>query len=58
MHLNIRHRHASSNLWEGRATVRVREGSAVGATPLAAGKLAAALLQGFPGVSGETIAVP
>ncbi len=54
----IRQRGAAQNLWEGRATMQVKQGSTVGETPLAAPKLAGALLQGFPGQSGETIEVP
>ncbi|MEZ5710525.1 MAG: DUF4136 domain-containing protein [Blastomonas sp.] len=45
-------------LWEGRAIGEARAGSPAAETSLAASKLAASLFQGFPGESGETIAVP
>ncbi len=48
---------AASNLWEGRAAMRVRQGSPIAANDLAASRMAAALFTGFPGQSGETIEV-
>ena len=45
-------------LWEGRAETMARDGTPAAQPGIAAGKLAAALFQGFPGRSGETISVP
>lgn len=53
----IRHRASGAALWEGRASFAVRAGSPLAATPLGAARMAEALFQGFPGQSGETIAV-
>lgn len=46
------------SLWEGRAETAVRSRSPAGQPGMAAARLAAALFQGFPGRSGETITVP
>lgn len=44
-------------LWEGRASFAVRADSPLATTPLGAAQMAAALLGGFPGRSGETVLV-
>ena len=44
-------------LWEGRASFAVRPDSPLATTPLGAAQMAAALLGGFPGRSGETVLV-
>ncbi len=53
----IKDRASGQSLWEGRASFTASVKSPLSETGLAAPKLAAALFQGFPGVSGETIAV-
>jgi hypothetical protein len=53
----IRDRASGAALWEGRANFTVRTGSPLAATSLGAAKMAEALFKGFPGQSGETIAV-
>ena len=53
----IRDRASGAALWEGRANFTVRAGSPLASTPLAVAKMAEALFKGFPGQSGETIAV-
>jgi hypothetical protein len=53
----IKDRASAQALWEGRASFTVSVKSPLADTGLAAPKLAAALFQGFPGTSGETIAV-
>jgi len=53
----IRHRASAAALWEGRASFAVRAGSPLADTPLGAARMAEALFKGFPGQSGETIAV-
>lgn len=53
----IRDRASNQSLWEGRASFSVSAKSPLADTGLAAPKIAAALFQGFPGVSGETIEV-
>jgi hypothetical protein len=53
----IKDRTSAQSLWEGRASFTVSAKSPLADTGLAAPKLAAALFQGFPGTSGETIAV-
>ncbi len=45
-------------IWEGKAVQSAKAGSPAAQPGIAASKLAAALFQGFPGVSGETIRVP
>lgn len=44
-------------IWEGRAETQAKEGTPAAQPGLAAGKLADALFQGFPGQSGATITV-
>lgn len=53
----IRDRASGAALWEGRASFTVRTGSPLAATSLGAAKMSEALFKGFPGQSGETIAV-
>lgn len=55
--VTIRQRGATANLWEGRAEHTVKASSPLAQTSLGAPKLAAALFEGFPGNSGETIGV-
>lgn len=55
--VTIRERTGTTPLWEGRADFSVRTTSPLAGTQLGAPKLAAALFQGFPGNSGETITV-
>lgn len=45
-------------IWEGKATQAARVDSPAAQPGIATSKLASALFQGFPGVSGETIRVP
>ena len=45
-------------IWEGKASQAAKAGSPAAQPGIAASKLAAALFQGFPGTSGETIRVP
>jgi hypothetical protein len=53
----IKDRVSQTSLWEGRASFTVRAGSPLAETSLGAPKMAEALFAGFPGRSGETIAV-
>jgi hypothetical protein len=53
----IKDRSSGQSLWEGRASFTVSIKSPLSDTGLAAPKMAAALFQGFPGTSGETIEV-
>lgn len=53
----IKDRASGQSLWEGRASFAVSIKSPLSDTGLAAPKMAAALFQGFPGTSGETIEV-
>jgi hypothetical protein len=55
--LVIRDRASGTVLWEGRASFTVRADSPLATTPLGAAQMAAALLGGFPGRSGETVLV-
>lgn len=54
----IRDRASGKVLWEGRAALTLPATSPLAKTALAAPKLAGALLDGFPGKSGETVIVP
>ena len=58
--LAVRILRRSNNLviWEGKASQTAKAGSPAAQPGIAASKLAAALFQDFPGVSGETIRVP
>lgn len=53
----IKDRARQETLWEGRASFTVRATSPLADTALGAAKMAEALFKGFPGQSGETIAV-
>lgn len=53
----IKDRASTRALWEGRASFTVRASSPLASTSLGAAKMAEALFKGFPGQSGETIAV-
>lgn len=55
--LSIRANSGGANLWEGRASMSVSSNSTLADQHAAAARLASALLQGFPGQSGETITV-
>lgn len=55
--LAIRPAVGGSNLWEGRAVMSATANSDYASAEAAATRMAAALLQGFPGTSGETISV-
>jgi len=55
--VTIRERASGRPLWEGRASFTVSAKSPLAATALGAPKMSAALFQGFPGQSGETIEV-
>lgn len=58
--LRVQLRRASDKvaIWEGRAETQAKEGSPAAQPGIAAGKLADALFQGFPGQAGVTITVP
>lgn len=53
----IKDRASNAALWEGRASFTVKASSPLAGTQLGAAKISEALFQGFPGNSGETIAV-
>lgn len=53
----IRSNDAPANLWEGRASFTATTNSAFAQDAPAASRAAAALFQGFPGTSGETIEI-
>lgn len=53
----IKDRLSGNALWEGRASFTVSAKSPLADTSLGAAKMAEALFKGFPGQSGETIAV-
>jgi hypothetical protein len=55
--VQIRRRADNIAVWEGRARTEVRAGTPAAQPGLAAAKLAAALFQGYPGQSGQTITV-
>lgn len=57
LQLQIRRRSDSTTIWEGRALTQAREGTPAAQPGLAAQKLAAALIGGYPGESGRTITV-
>ncbi|WP_162854536.1 DUF4136 domain-containing protein [Sphingobium estronivorans] len=57
LQVQIRRRADSTTVWEGRAQTQAREGTPASQPGLAAQKLAAALLGGYPGESGRTITV-
>ena len=55
--LFIRPAAGGSNLWEGRASMSASANSEYNTADATAARMAAALLHGFPGTSGETISV-
>lgn len=55
--IQLRRRADSQNVWEGRAYTSAKEGTPAAQPNIAAGKLAAALIGGYPGESGRTITV-
>ncbi len=55
--VRIRRRADGAVIWEGRALTEAREGTPASQPGIAAGKLAQALFQGYPGQSGVTIRV-
>lgn len=55
--VTIREKGTDRTVWEGRASNMVSEKSALASPQASAQKLSAALFQGFPGNSGETITV-
>lgn len=57
LQVQIRRRADSATIWEGRAQTEAREGTPASQPGLAAQKLAAALIGGYPGESGRTITV-
>lgn len=57
LHIQLRRRSDSAAIWEGRATTEARQGTPAAQPGLAAQKLAAALIGGYPGESGRTITV-
>lgn len=57
LQVQIRRRADSTTIWEGRAVTEAREGTPASQPGLAAQKLAAALIGGYPGESGRTITV-
>ena len=57
LQVQIRRRSDSTTIWEGRALTQAREGTPAAQPGLAAQKLAAALIGGYPGESGRTITV-
>ena len=57
LQVQIRRRADSATIWEGRALTQAREGTPAAQPGLAAQKLAAALIGGYPGESGRTITV-
>ena len=57
MRVQLRRTGSTDVFWEGRAETQAKEGSPAAQPGMAAGRLADALFQGFPGQSGETITV-
>jgi hypothetical protein len=57
LRVQLRHVTDKAAIWEGRAETQAKEGTPAAQPGLAAGKLADALFQGFPGQSGATITV-
>ncbi|CCW19706.1 hypothetical protein EBBID32_40760 [Sphingobium indicum BiD32] len=57
LHVQLRRRADSTMIWEGRALSEAREGTPAAQPGLAAQKLSAALIGGYPGESGRTITV-
>ncbi|KMS55816.1 MULTISPECIES: hypothetical protein [Sphingobium] len=57
LHVQLRRRADSTAIWEGRASTQGRQGTPAAQPGIAAQKLAAALIGGYPGESGRTITV-
>lgn len=57
LQVQLRRRSDSTTVWEGRASTAAKQGTAESQPSLAAQKLAAALIGGYPGESGRTITV-
>ncbi|MDI1296683.1 MAG: hypothetical protein PSY12_12505 [bacterium] len=57
LQVQLRRRSDSTTMWEGRAVTQGRQGTPAAQPGLAAQKLAAALIGGYPGESGRTITV-
>lgn len=57
LHVQIRRRSDSAAIWEGRASTQAKQGSPAAQPAVAAQKLAASLIGGYPGESGRTITV-
>jgi hypothetical protein len=57
LQVQIRRRADSTVIWEGRAQTAAKEGTPAAQPGIAAQKLAAALIGGYPGESGQSIAV-
>lgn len=57
LQVQLRRRADSTMIWEGRALTQAREGTPAAQPGLAAQKLSAALIGGYPGESGRTITV-
>ena len=57
LHVQLRRRSDSAAVWEGRASTQARQGTPAAQPGIAAQKLAAALIGGYPGESGRTITV-
>jgi hypothetical protein len=57
LHVQLRRRADSTMIWEGRALTEAREGTPAAQPGLAAQKLSAALIGGYPGESGRSITV-
>ncbi|WP_066968016.1 DUF4136 domain-containing protein [Rhizorhabdus dicambivorans] len=55
--VQLKRRSEGTVIWEGRAESAVRDGTPAASPEAAVARLAAALFQGFPGRSGETITV-
>lgn len=55
--VQLRRRGDSQAVWEGRALTNAKEGTPAAQPNIAAAKLAAALIGGYPGESGRTITV-
>ncbi len=57
LQVQLRRRSDSTTIWEGRAATEAKQGTPAAQPGLAAQKLAAALIGGYPGESGRTITV-
>lgn len=57
LQVQLRRRADSQTIWEGRAMTEAKQGTAAAQPAMAAQKLAAALIQGYPGESGRTMIV-